>query len=98
MRTPEDLEPRTAVRRADRGICVPISVSRTRFKLLVFALLAVVSSLSDSPEWLTLALILTCAAIPLALGALGGAEAVRALFLLPPRPVPPDTIRKDDLI
>ncbi|GAA0994731.1 hypothetical protein GCM10009555_087830 [Acrocarpospora macrocephala] len=100
MRAQDDLDGTqpAAVPPADDGIAIPISMSRTRIKLLAFVLLAVLSYISDSPEWLTAVLILTGAAIPLALFVLGGAEFVRELFLLPPRPVPPITIRKDDLI
>ncbi|GAA0420495.1 hypothetical protein Acor_30470 [Acrocarpospora corrugata] len=99
MRTPDDLDrTQPAACREDPGIAVPISVSTIRRKLLAFVLLAAASSAADSPEWLTLVLIITSAAIPLALGVLGGAEAVRALFLLPPRSAPPATIRKEDLI
>ncbi|MGW0591730.1 hypothetical protein [Streptosporangium sp. NPDC002607] len=83
---------------SEHGIPLPISVSGTRVKLLALILLAVLALVSDSPEWITLVLILTSVAIPPAVAVLGGPAAVRALFLLPPRPFPPDTIRKEDLI
>ncbi|GAA1022521.1 hypothetical protein Aple_091830 [Acrocarpospora pleiomorpha] len=97
MRAQDDLDHThpAAVPQADHGIVIPISMSRTRIKLLAFLLLAVLSYISDSPEWLTAVLLLTGAAIPVALFVLGGAEFVRALFLLP---VPATTIRKDDLM
>ncbi|GLW05399.1 hypothetical protein Misp01_05290 [Microtetraspora sp. NBRC 13810] len=67
------------------GPPIPISLSRTRLKLRAFAILAVLSAFSDLPGWVTPALLLVCAAIPLAVWTLWGPESVRALFLPPPR-------------
>ncbi|MFC5826223.1 hypothetical protein [Nonomuraea insulae] len=77
---------------------IPVSLSRTRIKLVAFVLLAAAAPVFDTPVWLTLALTLVCLAIPLAVATLGGAGFVRELFLLPPRPISPATIQKDDHI
>ncbi|TDC00726.1 hypothetical protein E1267_33855 [Nonomuraea longispora] len=74
---------------------VPLSISRTRIKLVAIALLTVAAPAFEATVWLTLALTLMCFAIPLAVAVLGGADLVRELFLLPRRPIPSAT-RKDN--
>ncbi|GAA3650325.1 hypothetical protein GCM10022224_011420 [Nonomuraea antimicrobica] len=75
---------------------LPVPVARIRIKLVATVLLTAAAPVFDAPVWLTSALTLTCLAIPPAVAALGGADLVRELFLLPPRPNPSATIRKDD--
>lgn len=102
MPAPSDLTPTDSARELEYGpaipVSVPVSMSRTRIKLAAFILLTAAAPVFDTPVWLTLALTLMCLAIPLAVAALGGADLVRELFLLPPRPIPLATIRKDDHI
>ncbi|WP_067126728.1 hypothetical protein [Microtetraspora malaysiensis] len=91
---------RTAARGPEHGpatpVGIPVSISRTRIKLVALALLAAAAPVVDTPEWLTVALTLMCLAVPPAVAALGGADLVRELFLLPPRPIPSASTRKDD--
>ncbi|MFG1707820.1 hypothetical protein ACFLIM_31900 [Nonomuraea sp. M3C6] len=62
---------------------VPICLARTRTKLCVFVVLTVVSAVHGGSAWATLALALTCVAIPLAVAALGGIHLVRDLLFGP---------------
>lgn len=61
------------------------ALARTRRNLLVLAVLVVLCETFDGPLALTLLLALIGAAIPFAVALLGGADMVRALFLMPPR-------------
>lgn len=65
------------------------SLTRTRRKLLLLAVLVVLCETLDGPVALTLLLALIGAAIPCAVALLGGADMVRALFLVPPRRTDP---------
>jgi hypothetical protein len=64
---------------------IPISLSKIRIRFFVFSALTVVCALSGASAWLTLALLLMCIAIPLAVAAAGGRESVHSLFLVPPK-------------
>jgi hypothetical protein len=64
---------------------MPISLSRARVKFFVFAALTVVCAFSGASAWLTLTLMLTCIAIPLAVAAIGGREFIHSLFFIPPK-------------
>lgn len=62
-----------------------LSLARARRNLLMLAVLVVLCETFDGPVALTLLLALIGAAIPFAVALLGGADMVRALFLMPPR-------------
>ncbi|MFC5833616.1 hypothetical protein [Nonomuraea insulae] len=63
-------------------ILIPISLSRIRVKFAAFAVLTAGCAIFGATGWLTLTLLLTCAAIPFAVWILGGNELVRSLFFL----------------
>ncbi|MGW0196432.1 hypothetical protein [Nonomuraea sp. NPDC003201] len=64
---------------------IPISLARIRVKFFVFAGLAVGCAIFGATVWLTLTLLLTCAAILLAVAIIGGKELVRSLFFVSPK-------------
>ncbi|MFG2076274.1 hypothetical protein [Nonomuraea maritima] len=66
-----------------------LSLARARRTLLVLAVLVVLCETFDGPVALTLLLALIGAAIPFAVALLGGADMVRARFLMPPRRIDP---------
>ncbi|MCW2765762.1 MAG: hypothetical protein JWO11_1721 [Nocardioides sp.] len=82
--------------RQPRASVVPISLLRVRVKLCVLAALTAAGVISGVAIWVTLAMTLACLAVPLAVATLGGAELVRALFLIP-RTVNMESLRKDVL-
>jgi hypothetical protein len=73
-----------------------ISLPRTRVKLGALVVLATASAMSDSSHWGTLAIALTCLAVPLAVTALGGMHLLRALFFIATPPLPARTIPIDE--
>jgi hypothetical protein len=75
---------------------VPVSLRNVRIKLGTLVAVTAGAAVSGVSIWVTLALTLAGVAVPLAVAALGGAQLVRALFLIP-QPVRMNTIRKDEL-
>ncbi|MEV0391203.1 hypothetical protein [Nonomuraea sp. NPDC050643] len=61
------------------------SLTRTRVKLGVLIVLGVFSVVSGAAAWITLTIIVCCLAVPAAVAVQDGADAARALLLLPPR-------------
>jgi len=72
-----------------------ISTRNVRIKLCTLASLAVASALSGAAAPVTLVLAFTCVAVPFAVASHGGAQQVRALFLIPRQPLHRNTTRKD---
>ncbi|MEV1169977.1 hypothetical protein [Nonomuraea sp. NPDC049784] len=70
---------------ASPGTVIPISLARIRVKFFVFAGLTVGCAIFGATAWLTLTLLLTCAAILLAVAIIGGKELMRSLFFMSPK-------------
>ncbi|MEU6787303.1 hypothetical protein ABZ912_49640 [Nonomuraea angiospora] len=64
---------------------IPISLATIRVKFFAFAGPAVGCAIFGATAWLTLTLLLTCAAILLAVATIGGKELIRSLFFMPPK-------------
>lgn len=67
------------------GAGSPASLRRIRINLCVFIVLAVFGLVSGAAPWITLTIALACLAIPAAVAVQDGADAVRALLLIPTR-------------
>jgi hypothetical protein len=70
-------------------------LQKTRAKLAGSAALAAVSAVSGASSWITAVILLNCLLIPTAIWAVGGAQALRALFLTP-HPAPATINRKEE--
>lgn len=73
----------------------PISLRNVRIKLCTLATLAVAGAMSGAAAPVTLVLAVTSVAVPFAVAGHGGAQQVRALFLIRRQPLHRNTTRKD---
>jgi hypothetical protein len=69
-------------------------VRRARITVGVVASLAAMGVIVGAPIWISLVFTLGCIATPFAVGAMGGSELIRAVFLNPAR-VPTNAAQKD---